>query len=70
MAYVVVNVTTNEVVGTYASERGARIAMRLMNKKAGFTRHCVCYINQMTLEWSTGSDNKSQYAPFQVKYKI
>jgi len=71
MLFAVVDTKTEEPIKTYKTFKGAAIAMRAMNKRAGFPiRMTRCWTRGLSLEWCRTMNDEYDYGPYAVGGQI
>ena len=69
--FAVVDTRTEEQVKVYDTYKGAAIAMRAMNKRAGFAeRISRCWAMGLSMEWCRTMNDEYEYGPYAVGGQI
>ena len=69
--FAVVDIHTEEPIKSYKTFKGAAIAMRSMNKKAGFTQRVTrCWTRGLSMEWCRTMNDEFEYGPYAVGGQI
>jgi len=69
--FAVVDVQTEERIKSYETHKGAAIAMRAMNKRAGFPiRMTRCWTRGLHMEWCRTMNDEYEYGPYAIKGEI